>query len=182
APGEAQRGGLGYRTRIDLVADGAGRPGMYRYRSHEVLPVAQMPLAAPGIDLDAVLRRTWRAGQRLEAVAPSAGEPLLLAGGQPLRGKRRVVRERVSLPGVGEWTYRVDGAGFWQVHTHAPEVLVDAVLAAAQVVPGETVLDLYSGAGLLTLPLADATGDSGTVHAVEADPRASRNARRNAHT
>lgn len=155
---------------------------MFRFRSHEVLPVAQMPLAAPGIELEPLLRRTWRPGQRIEAVAPSAGEPLVLAGGEPLRGKRRVVRERVHLPGVGEWTYRVDAAGFWQVHTHAPEVLVAAVLAAAQVAPGETVLDLYSGAGLLTLPLADAAGDSGTVHAVEADPRAGRNARRNAHT
>lgn len=182
APGEEQRGGLGYRTRIDLVADGGGRPGMYRYRSHEVLPVAQMPLAAPGIDLAELLRRRWRPGQRIEAVAPSTGEPLVLADGEPLRGNRRVVTEQVRLPGVGEWRYRVDAAGFWQVHTHAPQLLVDAMLTAAQVAPGETVLDLYSGAGLLTLPLADAVGESGTVHAVEADPRASRNARRNAHT
>ncbi|WP_022916175.1 class I SAM-dependent RNA methyltransferase [Ruania albidiflava] len=182
APGEEQRGGLGYRTRIDLVADGAGRPGMYRYRSHEVLPVAQMPLAAPGIDLEELRRRRWRPGQRIEAVAPSTGEPLVLLDGAPLHGNRRVVTERVQLPGAGEWRYRVDAAGFWQVHRLAPAVLVAAVLAAADVQTGETVLDLYSGAGLLTLPLADAAGDRGTVHAVEADPRAGRNARRNAHT
>lgn len=179
-PGEVERGGLGYRTRIDLIADGAGRLGMYGYRSHEVLPVAQMPLAAPGIDVPALLARRWRAGQRVEAVAPSLGAPLVLVDGQPPHGDRRVVTERVSLPGVGEWTYRVDAAGFWQVHSHAPSVLVAAVLAAAQVQPGHTVLDLYSGAGLLTLPLADATGPTGAVHAVEADAGAARKARRNA--
>ncbi len=181
APGEDRRGGLGYRTRIDLVADGAGRLGMYRFRSHEVLALTQMPLAAPGIDLAALLGRSWRPGQRIEAVAPSVGDALVLADGEPVRGKRRVVTERVTVPGVGEWTYRVDAAGFWQVHARAPEVLVGAVLAAADLEVGETVLDLYSGAGLLTLPLADAVGSTGTVHAVEADMRAGRNARRNAH-
>lgn len=181
APGEEeQRGGLGYRTRIDLIADGVGRAGMYRHRSHEVLPLAQMPLAAAGIDLGELLATRWRPGARIEAVAPSAGEPLVLVDGQPRRGQRRVVRERVST-GDGSWSYRVDAAGFWQVHTHAPQVLVSAVLGAAEPVPGETVWDLYSGAGLLTLPLADAVGETGAVHAVEADPRAGRAARRNAH-
>src|SRR5699024_1013443 len=113
APGEEQRGGLGYRTRIDLVADGAGRLGMFRFRSHEVLPVAQMPLAAPGIDLEPLLRRTWRPGQRIEAVAPSAGEPLVLADGEPLPGERRAGRGRVRLGGVGEWACRVGAGGGW---------------------------------------------------------------------
>src|SRR5699024_11702979 len=127
APGEEQRGGLGYRTRIDLVADGAGRLGMFRFRSHEVLPVTQMPLAATGIELEPLLRRTWRPGQRIEAVAPRAGVPLVLAGGEPLRGKRRVVRERVHLPGVGAWADRVDGAGSWQAHAGARRGRVAAV-------------------------------------------------------
>ena len=180
APGEAERGGLGYRTRIDLIADGAGHAGMYRHRSHEVLRLTQMPLAAAGIDLGELLSTRWRPGARIEAVAPSAGKPLVLVDGEPRRGRRRVVREQVSTP-EGAWSYRVDAAGFWQVHSHAPQVLVTAVLAAAGLATGETVLDLYSGAGLLSLPLADAVGETGSVHAVEADPRAGRNARRNAH-
>ena len=180
-PGEAARGGLGYRTRIELIADGAGHAGMYRHRSHEVLPLTQMPLAAPGIDLEELLSTRWRPGARIEAVAPSAGEPLVLVDGEPHRGRRRVVREQVSTA-EGVWSYRVDAAGFWQVHRYAGQVLVTAVLAAADLATGETVLDLYSGAGLLSLPLADAVGSAGAVHAVEADPRAGRNARRNAHS
>ncbi|WP_147917329.1 class I SAM-dependent RNA methyltransferase [Ruania zhangjianzhongii] len=179
-PGEDERGGLRYRTRIDLIADGAGRAGMYRYRSHEVLPVTQMPLAAAGIDLAELVATRWQPGARIEAVAPTVGEPLVLVDGEPRRGRRRVVREQVATA-AGSWSYRVDAAGFWQVHTRAPQVLVTAVLAAADAAPGETAWDLYSGAGLLTLPLADAVGETGAVHAVEADPRAGRSARRNAH-
>src|SRR5699024_6332849 len=84
APGDAERGGLAYRTRIDLIADGAGRAGMYRHRSHEVLALTEMPLAAQGIDVAALLGATWRPGQRIEAVAPSTGEPVLLADGEPV--------------------------------------------------------------------------------------------------
>lgn len=40
--------------------------------------------------------------------------------------------------------------------------------------------ELYSGAGLLTLPLADAVGPGGRVDAVEGDPSGARAARRNA--
>ena len=180
-PGEEERGGLGYRTRIELIADGAGRAGMYRYRSHEVLALAQMPLAAPGIDVPGLLAQRWRPGQRIEAVAPSQGKPLVLADGEPITGKRRNVTERLTLPGAGSWYYRVDGAGFWQVHARAPEVLARAVLTAADVREGETVTELYSGVGLFTLALADAVGTGGAVHAVEADRTAARNARRNAH-
>src|SRR5690606_20676207 len=39
------RDGLGTRTRIDLVVDGGGRAGMFRHRSHDVVPLAEMPLA-----------------------------------------------------------------------------------------------------------------------------------------
>ena len=46
---------------------------------------------------------------------------------------------------------------------------------------GATVLDLYAGAGLFTVPLADVVGPSGRVVAVEGDPGAVRDARRNAH-
>ncbi|MEY2634131.1 MAG: hypothetical protein RIS75_71, partial [Actinomycetota bacterium] len=46
--------------------------------------------------------------------------------------------------------------------------------------PGEHVLDLYSGAGLFTLPLADAVGAGGRVEAVEGDRRAVKDATHNA--
>ncbi|WP_413449871.1 TRAM domain-containing protein [Georgenia phoenicis] len=201
------REGLGTRTRIDLVLDAASRPGMYRHRTHDVVPLEQMPLAVPAIaEAGLFAPGRWDGvppGTRLDVVAPSDGPVVVLAGGRPVdladpagslaprraprRGRRgsaapaRVaVRERVSTA-VGELAYRVDATGFWQVHRDAPAALVDAVLAAVRPEPGQRVADLYSGAGLFTVPLARAVGETGRVDAVEVNDRAVKDARRNLH-
>ena len=75
--------------------------------------------------------------------------------------------------------YDVAEDGFWQVHQGAPATLVEAALEAAAVRPGERVLDLYSGVGLFTAPLAEATGVRGHVLAVEGDRVAAGHARDN---
>ncbi|MEN0129789.1 MAG: TRAM domain-containing protein [Brevundimonas sp.] len=187
APGDDEFGGLGWRTRIDLVADASGRAGMRGHRSHEVHALESMPLASPTIaELD-LFGRTWPAGAHIEAIAPSSGdEPVVLLDGAPYdlrKGRvdkrdnaRTSVRER-----VGDHVFRVAAAGFWQVHREAPGVLVDAVLAGVGDVEGAAVLDLYSGAGLFTAPLADAVGPTGEVVSVEGDERAVKDARRNLH-
>lgn len=176
-PGESD--GLGTRTRIELTADGGGRAGMYRHRTHEVLALREMPLAVPAIDQLDLLDRTWPAGARIDAVAPSDGEPVVLLDGVPWRGGRSHVRERVTAR-AGSYRFRLAAAGFWQIHRGAPALLVDAVLEAARPQPGDSVIDAYSGAGLLSLPLADAVA-GGHVLAIEGDPQAGRDARRNAH-
>lgn len=190
APEDDERGGLAWRTRVDLVADAEGRLGMRGFRSHDVHALAAMPLAVEGIaELDLFGRR-WAAGAHVEAVAPVGGDsPLVLLDGAPFdlrRGRvdarpqaRSSVRERVEV-GAG-YAYRVAGAGFWQVHRRAPEVLVREVLEGVGDVAGGAVLDLYSGAGLFTVPLADAVGERGRVTSVEGDTRAVRDARRNVH-
>ena len=172
--------GLATRTRIELTVDGDGRAGMHRYRSHEVLPLEDMPLAVPEIAALELFGRGWRPGARLDAIAPSDGEPVLLLDGRPWRGDRTHVRERVSTPS-GPYAFRLSASGFWQVHRGAPALLTDRVLAAAGVEPGMRVVDAYSGAGLFSLPLADAVGESGHVLAIEGDAQAGRDARRNAH-
>jgi len=187
APGDEERDGLAYRTRIDLVADGSGRAGMRRFRSHDVQALESMPLATETIAGLGLFERRWPAGARIEAVAPAGGdEPLVLLDGVPFdlrRGRpdtrpnaRSSVHER-----VGDYVYRVSAAGFWQVHREAPAVLVDAVRAGVGDVVGATVADLYSGAGLFTVPLADAVGPTGSVVSVEGDERAVRDARRTLH-
>lgn len=191
APGDDERGGLAWRTRIDLVADPAGRAGMHRHRSHDVVPLTDMPLASEAVAALGLFGRRWPAGSRIEAVVPAgADDGVVLVDGAPWdlsRGRpdprpnaRTTVHEHVTTP-AGDWTYRVSAAGFWQVHREAPGVLVDAVLRAVGDLAGARVLDLYSGAGLFTLPLADAVGEDGAVLAVEGDDRAVRDARRLVH-
>ena len=186
APGDDERGGLAYRTRIDLVTGPDGRAGMFGWRSHEVHVLDAMPLAVEQItDLDLFSRR-WPARSRIAVAAPATDRPLLMVDGEvwdlarhrrDQRGTpRRSVREQ-----VGRFEYRVAADGFWQAHRAAPQVLVDAVLGAAGDVTGATVADLYAGAGLFTVALADAVGEQGRVVAVEGDARAVRDARRNAH-
>lgn len=190
ALGDDERGGLGWRTRIELVADASGRAGMHRHRSHDVAALDDMPLAVPELREAGLFGRHWAPGARITAVAPVGGDrPLVLVDGVPLhRGvpdtrpnARTSVREALEHDGV-RYVWRVAGTGFWQVHREAPHVLVDAVVAAVGRRPGATVLDLYAGAGLLSAPLADAVGEAGRVVAVEGDPGAVRDARRNLHT
>ncbi|WP_029287737.1 class I SAM-dependent RNA methyltransferase [Cellulomonas sp. HZM] len=187
APGDDERGGLRWRTRIDLHVDAQGRAGMRGFRSHDVHALDDMPLATEAISELGLFERRWPAGARVEAVAPAAGDaPVVLVDGLPFdvrRGRvdgrpnaRTSVREE-----VGEQTYRVRAAGFWQVHREAPGLLVRAVLDGVGDVEGATVLDLYAGAGLFTAPLADAVGTGGSVVSVEGDERAVKDARRNLH-
>jgi len=178
-PGEPADG-TGTRTRIELTVDAAGRAGMHRYRSHEVVPLQRMPLAVEEITALGLLERRWPAGVRLDAVAPSLGDPVLLVDGEPVRGGRTHVRERVEVAGV-EHRFRLAASGFWQVHRGAPALLAEGVLEAARPEPGARVVDAYSGAGLLSVPLAHAVGESGHVLAVEGAEQAGRDARRNAH-
>jgi tRNA/tmRNA/rRNA uracil-C5-methylase (TrmA/RlmC/RlmD family) len=187
APGETD--GLGWRTRIELATDAEGRAGMHRYRSTQVVPLDDMPLAVGPIRGLGLFDRRWPAGSRLTAVAPVGGDrPLVLVDGVPwtASGPDRRPNARTSVREVAEvagrrHVWRVAADGFWQVHRAAPTVLAEAVLAAVGDRPGATVLDLYAGAGLLTVPLAEAVGPSGTVVAVEGDARAVKDARRNLH-
>ncbi|NUL46105.1 class I SAM-dependent RNA methyltransferase [Cellulosimicrobium funkei] len=95
-----------------------------------------------------------------------------------LRG-RSWVQEEVSSERLGTQTFRVSEDGCWPVHRDAAATLVESVIEAAEVQPGQLVADLYAGAGLYSRFLAEATGQDGTVLSVEADPSANRDARHN---
>lgn len=69
--------------------------------------------------------------------------------------------------------YDVSAGGFWQPHRDAPETLVSAMLAAANVQPSDRILDLYAGVGLFAGFLGEAA-PQGRVWAVEGDPAASK--------
>jgi tRNA/tmRNA/rRNA uracil-C5-methylase (TrmA/RlmC/RlmD family) len=168
--------GLGWRTRERFTVDPeTSRLGLHRHRSPEVQPLDTCPIASPLVLGTGVLERSW-AGSRSVAVAASAttGDTAVVVDDVP-RGRRRV-RERAA---GREW--KVDASGFWQVHPAAPEVLVEAVRAAAAVRPADQALDLYSGVGLFAAVLAEGVGPAGRVDAVESSATAVRDARRNLH-
>lgn len=197
APGDEENGGLGWRTRFDLVADSQGRMGMRGFRSHEVFFLNEMPLASPGAQAlateEKVFTGKWTPGVSLEVVAPGNGTPgLVLLDGEPQRkgfvdprtNARRNVTETVKVDDK-EYEFRVAAAGFWQVHREAPSLLAQTVLDFArsgdQDLTDATVVDLYSGAGLFSVPFADAVGQVGRVISIEGDERACKDARRNLH-
>ncbi|TQS41305.1 methyltransferase [Cryptosporangium phraense] len=124
-------------------------------------------------------RRDRRDSRRERTVVVELPEELpetvavVKAGADSVRGHRRV-REVAA---GRRWLVRADG--FWQVHPAAPDALVTAVTEALAPQPGESVLDLYAGAGLFAGVLASAVGEYGRVVAVESDRGACDDARRN---
>ena len=179
-----------WRTRMQFAVDEEGRPGLRKHRSHEIIPVDRCLIAHP--DLPDVLGRRWDA-ESVEAIVSSTGDTLLVTDASipddveaavdgvvavdgTTRGGRGAVVERVLSA-----DFRVSGSGFWQVHPDAATTLAEAVVEAADVAPGDMVLDLYAGVGLFTTFLADEAGEDGVVLSVESDRGASRDARRNLH-
>jgi tRNA/tmRNA/rRNA uracil-C5-methylase (TrmA/RlmC/RlmD family) len=65
------------------------------------------------------------------------------------------------------------------VHPAAADTLTEAVLAALEPKPGDTVLDLYCGVGLFAGAVAAKVGGDGAVIGIEEDPAAVRDARHN---
>lgn len=170
--------GLRWRTRQRFAVDAQGRAGLRKHRSHEVIALQDCPIASRAIIGTGVLSRTWPGAEAVDAVVSGTAEVHLMAvSGSD--GPRPQVHEPVA---AAAWsgTVALAAGGFWQVHPGAPAAYVDAVLAAADPQPGQRCLDLYAGAGLFALPLADAVGGDGHVDAVESDRQAVADGIRNA--
>ena len=56
-PGDSD--GLGWRTRVEFAVDAAGRAGLRRHRSHEVVPIVECPIADPRVLASGVLDTLW---------------------------------------------------------------------------------------------------------------------------
>ena len=187
---EALPGGpLGWRTRITYAIGTDGVAGLHPYRSSDVLPIQRCLLGAPGVGDSAVLRRSWSGLTGIEVSADDDGPVAVLAHrpghGRHPRGRRPPDRvEVLEGPGeliraVGARRFAVAADGFWQVHPAAAATFAAALLDALALRPGESVVDLYCGAGALTAALAGAVGPGGQVIGVEADATAVAHARAN---
>jgi tRNA/tmRNA/rRNA uracil-C5-methylase (TrmA/RlmC/RlmD family) len=166
--------GTGWRTRVRLHVSEAGVVGPYAARSHTVIPVTDLPLAVDELREIAPLGDSFPpATGHVDLLAPSTGGARLIVGTQT----RSVVRER-----VGEREFRVDDAGFWQVHRDAAETLSAAVASAVDDAifdPRAANLDLYGGVGLLAAAIGDRFGPTTRITSVESDATATEHAAEN---
>lgn len=144
------KAGLRWRTRATFVGLPGGQRAMRKHRSRETVVV------------DDCLIATEEAQQASPDASGTAG-----------------IVTRVVEAASGTHEFQVAADGFWQVHPHAPRVLVDAVMEQLTPQPGEKVLDLYAGVGLFAAYLAEAVGDRGRVVAIEGDATAVQHAKRN---
>src|SRR5919107_2176221 len=179
---EALPGGpLRWRSRARFAVDRTGAPGLRRHRSHDVVALDDCPITVEPAAA-AVLSRRWPGAGAVDVAVDATGTVTttrLDRRGAPTT--TRVLRPGADVPEApagraerhaGGRDWEVEGTGFWQVHPAAADALVAAVSGFAQVRPGETVLDLYAGAGLFGGALAPAVGPGGRVVCVEADPAA----------
>jgi tRNA/tmRNA/rRNA uracil-C5-methylase (TrmA/RlmC/RlmD family) len=179
---EALPGGpLRWRSRARFAVDRAGEPGLRRHRSHDVLPLDDCPITVEPA-AQAVLGQRWPGAGAVDVAVDSAG--VVTTTRLDRRGvprSTRVLRPGADVPeepagraqrSAGGRDWEVEGTGFWQVHPAAADALVEAVTAFAAVRPGETVLDLYAGAGLFGGALGPGVGAEGRVVCVESDAAA----------
>ncbi len=178
---ELPGGPLRWRSRARFAVDRSGTAGLRRHRSHDLVVLDDCPITVEAA-ARAVLARRWPRAGAVDVAVDSAGTVTttrLDRRGAPT--STRVLRAGEELPETPggragrraagrDW--EVEGTGFWQVHEAAADALVSAVAATAAVRPGETVLDLYAGAGLFGGALAPAVGEPGRVVCVEADAEA----------
>ena len=169
-PGDDERRGTGWRTRVTLHVDSEGNVGPFAARSHRVVRVDSLPLAFADIE-EAALQQIARGAAgpaRMDFVAPADLEVRMRTvpdGKKPRAGA--TIRER-----VGNREFKLAQHGFWQVHRQAAATLYRAVTEA--LVPelldaSARHLDLYGGVGLLGAALAETVGDRANLVSVEAD-------------
>jgi len=181
SPGDAMDG-TGWRTRVRLHVTETGIVGPYAARSHRVIPVDDLPLAVHALEMAAPLDKLFAGAASVDVVAPSVGPVQILVGEQDDKGRRRRTTPKPITEVVGDREFRLDAAGFWQVHARAAETLFSAVQDAIDpdlFDPKAANLDLYGGVGLLAAAVGDRFGSDVRITSVESDAQATENASAN---
>jgi 23S rRNA (uracil1939-C5)-methyltransferase len=161
-----------YRSRARWQHDPQRRHlGYYERGTRRICDVVECPVAAPAIAEQLVRLR----GLLSEGRLPHAAEFEAVEGDEGVSLEPRVEPgdEREQVRRIGGESYRFDAGCFFQINHALLDVLVAEGLRDAD---GATALDLYSGVGLFTLPLARRFA---SVIAVEGNAASARYARRN---
>ena len=169
---------LNYRARVTLRPDAQGRLGYFRPRSHTHLPVTDCAIARPEINVvladlppipsgvasvelrsngSSVVLSAFRAKKGPGKVDRKALVELMSAGvaGVALDG-RTIAGNTSTALSVGGITHRLHPLSFYQVNLEINEEMVALVGRHVAELAPTHLLDLYAGAGNLSLPLAAA--------------------------
>ncbi len=187
--------GTGWRSRVRLGVDSAGRAGFHRYRSSTIVTELACPQVAAGT-FDGLEDASWRPGSEIVVTVDGAGERHVVeiapadvsSTGRRSPGRRGASARRAAsarsrtetiVSGSGrahesvsgrEW--ELDATGFWQAHRAAAQTYSDVVAEWAAPRPGSVAWDLYGGVGVFAASLADGVGAHGEVISVEFSRRA----------
>ena len=164
-PGDVD--GLHWRTRNRFSAIGDMGVGLFMSRSHSVIEIDDCLIAESGA-VELANSALGIMDGDIQTVLTSTGDHVVV---DPRNGP--MVDEKVL-----DRTWHIHAGSFWQVNKVAPETFVAAVRDFADLQLGESLLDLYSGAGLFAASLAGDVGEDGEVVAVESSIDAVRDARR----
>lgn len=165
---------FGYRSRARWHIDRKKRTlGFYARESHNVIDVAHCPILTPGLQssLEYLRESTdWEMigsdDATLEAASGEEGRVSIQSS------ESDEPAAELSFTVAGE-TYAFSAEAFFQANKFLIANLIDAALGDAK---GSTAIDLYSGVGLFTLPLARRFA---TTIAVEDNPESAVLAKKN---
>lgn len=187
--------GTGWRSRVRLAVDSAGRAGFHRYRSSTIVPELSCPQAMAGA-YDGIGETRWRPGAELAVAIDGAGERHVVEiapaevsrtgrrspgrrGASARRAASAQPRVEKTISGSGrarefvsgrEW--ELDATGFWQAHRAAAQTYSEVVAEWADTTGGDVAWDLYGGVGVFAASLAGGVGSGGQVVSVEFSRRA----------
>lgn len=162
-PGDDQRNGLGWRSRVTMHVTDTGALGPFAEKTHTVIPVSSVPLASDPITDSGLLSTSYEGATTVRAIDSSGSGIRLIIDTQSPHDITEM---------VGETAFTLSDHSFWQVHSKAPMVLRGAIQRAVQIDalhPDAHNLDLYSGVGLLGHALAELSDTRINLTAVESD-------------
>ena len=160
-PVAGDQDGLRWRTRSRFAVQEGGL-AMHKWRSADLVPVADCLIVTREVVDAAQAVAGAGPGHEVAAVASSSGE---VRAGTPSELSRQRIHER-----VGSRDLELGADGFWQVHPGATDALAAEVSSILRLGPGQSLLDLYAGAGMFAAALADAA--PARIEVVEGDRRA----------
>lgn len=172
-PGDELTNGLGYRTRIQLHVSEEGVAGPYRERTHNVVPIKSLPLAAAEINELGVHLKNWQDVKRIEISTASTGGVQWFID-KKIKGDKRLTERALSR------SFRISSGGFWQVHRGAAELLASEIVELSEGLEVDANnLDLYGGVGLFSGALATKYGKKLNITTVESSKVATADASAN---